>query len=564
MAPVMPSKLRDSIAAVLNQQMLDPEYFEMDNGHEKDLISDGEIKKKEQKDVELDKRIQALRKKNEALIRRYQEIEEDRKNAEKEGMAITSRKPKQESLTITITKEPNEKRSVSETRKSSSDNEEEGHKFTFSMVNEMQLEITMDRKVKGRQVAKKKVDQDCLQSTKDSSGLSMEEVDHLFTYGRGRRMQIAVTLEKAGHVVNKKLDQDYLHEKKDTSGLSVEQVDQVFAYGRGRRMQLAVAAEKEQKSDGTLKDGVKKSVSRDQNKVLEEKCDTVNSDSTLTMAERERAEYLQWKKEREKIDLERIARHKNSRGEWRRAWDAHKTENMFENDSKQEDRVCIRKGDWGNRKFPNRRSVTDNKGAEKPVSVNEDVTNIVPAIGSAAKGTDRLTGRAQRWGSAEGSDSPYLLDELSTQGGPDFGETQKHSQLPFMERKCSSLENHDPIRQQRASGDKEKITSGSLKLGSCYVDSPLKKKTYPDCGKTESLEDEWYLPLQLKQEEKYCSGLPSVGIDTIEYLSVFNSDSEAVSVANLKDEQTLLVKEANQHLGDKSRDRHNKTQVGCF
>ncbi|XP_077645253.1 coiled-coil domain-containing protein 9 [Lonchura striata] len=38
-----------------------------------------------EKDAELDRRIAALRRKNEALVRRYQEIEEDRRRAEREG-----------------------------------------------------------------------------------------------------------------------------------------------------------------------------------------------------------------------------------------------------------------------------------------------------------------------------------------------------------------------------------------------------------------------------------------------------------------------------------------------
>lgn len=49
-----------------------------------------DLKSKEEKDAELDKKIEALRRKNEALIRRYQEIEEDRKKAELEGVAVTA------------------------------------------------------------------------------------------------------------------------------------------------------------------------------------------------------------------------------------------------------------------------------------------------------------------------------------------------------------------------------------------------------------------------------------------------------------------------------------------
>ncbi|KFP30849.1 Uncharacterized protein C15orf52, partial [Colius striatus] len=119
---------------------------------------------KEQKDVELDKKILALRKKNEALIRRYQEIEEDKKRAEQEGMAVTSRRPKQDGLTITITKAHNDKRVVSEKWRNPSptspgfgigseeeeEEEEADHMFTFRMGKRMQLAVTMDNKAKKR------------------------------------------------------------------------------------------------------------------------------------------------------------------------------------------------------------------------------------------------------------------------------------------------------------------------------------------------------------------------------------------------------------------------------
>lgn len=88
-------------------------------------------KKDHERDLELDKKIEALRRKNEALMKRYkvsveesedesllcslpihlafapcciQEVEEDKKRAEEEGMALQSRKGKAEDLTITISK----------------------------------------------------------------------------------------------------------------------------------------------------------------------------------------------------------------------------------------------------------------------------------------------------------------------------------------------------------------------------------------------------------------------------------------------------------------------------
>ncbi|NXL40903.1 CCDC9 protein, partial [Glaucidium brasilianum] len=52
-------------------------------------------------------------------------------------------------------------------------------------------------------------------------------------------------------------------------------------------------------------------------------------DMTLSMTGRERAEYVRWKKEREQIDRERLARHRKPTGQWRREWDAEKSDSMY-------------------------------------------------------------------------------------------------------------------------------------------------------------------------------------------------------------------------------------------
>jgi hypothetical protein len=48
---------------------------------------------------------------------------------------------------------------------------------------------------------------------------------------------------------------------------------------------------------------------------------------TVTMTGVERSQYEEWKAERQKVDQERLERHKNSSGEWRRAWDHDKNYN---------------------------------------------------------------------------------------------------------------------------------------------------------------------------------------------------------------------------------------------
>ncbi|KFQ03855.1 Uncharacterized protein C15orf52, partial [Haliaeetus albicilla] len=216
---------------------------------------------KEQKDVELDKKILALRKKNEALIRRYQEIEEDKKRAEQEGMAVTSRRPKQDGLTITITKAHNDKRVVSEKWGSPCP-----ASSGFGIGSEEEEEE--------------------------------EEADHMFTFRMGKRMQLAVTMDnKAKETQHSEvlLTHPILSR---ASGLSVRNAPSA-SLAQAERMQIAITMDnKEKKSPG---------------------------DVSFPMTGRERSEYIRWKKERDQIDLERLARHKNAKGEWRRAWDVEKS-----------------------------------------------------------------------------------------------------------------------------------------------------------------------------------------------------------------------------------------------
>ncbi|NXX29717.1 CCD9B protein, partial [Nicator chloris] len=208
---------------------------------------------KEQKDVELDKKILALRKKNEALIRRYQEIEEDKKRAEQEGMAVTSRRPKQDGLTITITKAHNDKRVVSEKWGSPCPTSP-----GFGIGSEEEEEE--------------------------------EEADHMFTFRMGKRMQLAVTMDNKAKV-SREEDCSYTAASSLTKGL-------LFCLSLEHSVQCATSKGNIQKSPGDL---------------------------SFPMTGQEHSEYIRWKRERDQIDLERLARHKNAKGEWRRAWDVEKS-----------------------------------------------------------------------------------------------------------------------------------------------------------------------------------------------------------------------------------------------
>uniref|UniRef100_A0A8C5R6F8 Uncharacterized protein n=1 Tax=Leptobrachium leishanense TaxID=445787 RepID=A0A8C5R6F8_9ANUR len=489
---VWESLIRRGGGGAARDKRLDPEYLAMDNGHQKDSISDGEIRKRDKKDIELDKRIQALKKKNKALMRRHLEIEEDRKNAERGGLEMF-RKPTQESLTITITKSPNEKRTVSKSRKNPGDTGEEEPGITISVANKMQLEVTMDNKFKGKQVPAKKGNQDYLQVTKDFSELNMEQVDHLFTCGRGRQMQIVVTVDQMD---NKTWNPECIPVPKYLSDLSMEEVDYLLTYGRGRRMQIAVATENVGaiKRDELSGNGRKKAVIKEQKKALEEEVET---DLPLTAAEQEHIEYREWKKERAKIDRDRVARQKNARGEWKRAWDVDKTDYMIQKDPKPDDCLCTKKVFLG----------TENSN----LMVNKDAVKTLTAVSSNARGRDRLTGRAQRWGSVDEQDSTYHLDEILTQ-------------VPFIEGKCR-MKPYLP-KPQRKLDDKEKIVCGSLSSGAGVHASPLDKNRRVGYGDGESIEEKWSIPLEEKPFGEYYSGLNAEGIEAIEYLSVLSNDRQ--------------------------------------
>nr|XP_056707850.1 coiled-coil domain-containing protein 9B [Euleptes europaea] len=349
-------------------------------------VDDAVLQKKEQKDVELDKKIIALRKKNEALMRRYQEIEEDRKRAEQEGMAVTSRRPRSDGLTITITKAHNEKRVVSEKRGSScsaassfgigseeeEDDEEADHLFTFRMGKRMQLAVTMDNKAKGKRIVSEKLGSQCLGSPGEAPDISEEEMDQLVAFRRGRRMQIAITMDNKSKVQEKRT----VERRKSEGDNHSENV-----LGRKER------GKSPQKSPG---------------------------DKGCTLSGRERSEYMRWKKERDQIDLERLARHKNARGEWRRAWDIEKSECLFEDTKDEElglDGVHSKKGARNIRKSQLRSLPSEGKsGGPHRMGTSESASRALPVMSSKARGKDRLTGRARRLDAKEAEELSFVKD----------------------------------------------------------------------------------------------------------------------------------------------------------
>ncbi|XP_008115042.2 coiled-coil domain-containing protein 9B isoform X2 [Anolis carolinensis] len=326
----------------------------MSKMHRSDVtVDDAVLRKKEQKDVELDKKIIALRKKNEALMRRYQEkrvVNEKWGNSPASGFTVGSEEE---------------------------EDEEGDHLFTFRMGKRVQLAVTMDNKSKGKRVVSEKRGPESLVSPGEGPDISEEEMDQLVSFRRGRRMQIAITMDNKGRV-----DEKRPMERRWSEG-DKHAVSGVIRKERGKSPQ---------KSPG---------------------------DKSRTLTGRERSEYMRWKKEREQIDLERLARHKNARGEWRRAWDVEKSDCMFE-DTKDGGPALegphSKKGGRNARKSQHRSLPSEGKvGGQHRRSTSESASRTLPFMSSKAKGKDRLTGRARRWDAKEGEEMSFGKDELDNQ-----------------------------------------------------------------------------------------------------------------------------------------------------
>nr|XP_033807675.1 coiled-coil domain-containing protein 9B isoform X2 [Geotrypetes seraphini] len=400
-----------------------------------------ELRKKEQKDVELDKKIKSLRKKNEALIKRYKEIEEDKRNAEQEGMAVTTRKQKQDNFTITVTKYPKEKRIVSEKWVSNClpvpgfpldiEAEEEVEIDQMQMGKKIQLAVTMDN---GKRTVSEKWNSECLPNSKEIPALTKEDVDKLFTFGRGRRMQIAISMdnkaklearmneEKKKYVTAKHSEQEL--SKKSTRIISSDPQKQGISTSQIESRSFGYKSEDKECKIQLLKS---------------------TEDLALTMTGQERFQYIQWKKEREKIDLERLARHKNSKGEWRRPWDLEKMGKIFEGRSANEGEPIadglIGKRGGSTRKCNYKPLQVNGRGeGQHNLSAVESVSRVVPAKSSKAKGKDRLTGRARRWDGKDDKTASCTVDGSPAQELPELEKLKaEHSSDGKLEHDSSVL-----------------------------------------------------------------------------------------------------------------------------
>ncbi|XP_005857900.1 PREDICTED: coiled-coil domain-containing protein 9 isoform X2 [Myotis brandtii] len=297
-----------------------------------------DLKSKEEKDAELDKRIEALRRKNEALIRRYQEIEEDRKKAELEGVAVTAprkgRSLEKENVAVDVEKNqgpfrraPGTPRPPGTSRGGGRTPPQQGGRAGMGRASRTWEDSPGEqprggaggRGRRGRGRGSPHVSGAGDTSAADRKSKEWEE----------RRKQ---NIEK----MNEEMEKIAEYERNQREGVLEPNPVRNFLDDPRRRSGPLEEPERDRR-EGSRRHGRNWGGS-DFERVrcgLEQERQGRRaglggaSDMTLSMTGRERSEYLRWKQEREKIDQERLQRHRKPTGQWRREWDAEKTEGMF-------------------------------------------------------------------------------------------------------------------------------------------------------------------------------------------------------------------------------------------
>uniref|UniRef100_A0A3Q3F585 Coiled-coil domain containing 9 n=1 Tax=Labrus bergylta TaxID=56723 RepID=A0A3Q3F585_9LABR len=315
-----------------------------------------DLKTKEEKDAELDRRIEALRKKNEALVKRYQEIEEDKKKAEQEGIAVTTpRKPrphepetdrrKTEKENFTVTVDLSKLPGRSERRaKRSERRAQQPHRRTGS-----------GRMGRGGQRGGRQERREWEPRTpRDGEPGEPGGGGGGGPGGRGERGEGEGGSGGSGGVTPGGTDRkskEWEEKRRQNIEKMNEEMEKIAEYERGQRQdgdkpirnflddpRRSGPAPDIDRKEGSRRhvrnwggldfDNVKTGSELEKEWTSRRPGPKGSMDMTMSMTGRERAEYLRWKKEREQIDEERLARHRNATGQWRREWDAQKTDNM--------------------------------------------------------------------------------------------------------------------------------------------------------------------------------------------------------------------------------------------
>ncbi|XP_077064406.1 coiled-coil domain-containing protein 9 isoform X4 [Siphateles boraxobius] len=468
-----------------------------------------DLKTKEEKDAELDKRIEALRKKNEALVKRYQEIEEDKKKAEQEGIAVTTtrkarphepeserRKTEKEnfSVTVDLSKPAGDKRLVNDRKPAGNrgdqgpEEEESGWPRCESPPNRTGSgRLSRGGHRGGRREPRPNKGEPWpeRQPQDGEGGEGPPRIEHSFRAGRrggrggtqgggrggtqgGGR---GGTQGGSGSGSDRK-SKEWEEKRRQNIEKMNEEMEKIAEYERGQKAE----GEKnpirnfldDPRRSGPIPDIDRKEGSRrhvrnwggvDFDNVKTgtevEKEWTQNRrpsgrgsvDMTLSMTGRERAEYLRWKKEREQIDEERLARHRNATGQWKREWDAQKTETMFKEDSAV--------AGEGTQEQSNRRE--DSKRPPKAPTFGEFLGQGKPRQGGRGRGMGRGQGKS------------YSMHDNRWEGENEEEKGRKEEQEKETYEKDKGKEN---------------------KNEDCTLKAPLSDKK-SDGGLAEEDEDEW-------------------------------------------------------------------------
>ncbi|NXK00357.1 CCDC9 protein, partial [Corythaixoides concolor] len=335
-----------------------------------------DLRSKEEKDAELDKRIEALRKKNEALIKRYQEIEEDRKKAEQEGIAVTALRrarpldaeperrwvDKDLSVTLQVVVSPGDKKPSgipkpgrgtaprgsgrAGTRHSGRSPRGDHPPDPFWEGGDdvaLGERSSRGRRPRSRGAAGTAMGGDTGPDRKSKVGVFWELSGVLGVFGNLQRQLLSPHQEweerrrQNIEKMNEEMEKIAEYERNQRDGLHEKNPVRNFLDDPRRSGPFQDSDRKEgsrrhvRNWGGADFDKVKAGMERE--KTWQGPVPGSSLDMTLSMTGRERAEYVRWKKEREQIDQERLARHRKPTGQWRREWDAEKSDNMFKDGS---------------------------------------------------------------------------------------------------------------------------------------------------------------------------------------------------------------------------------------
>nr|XP_055052635.1 coiled-coil domain-containing protein 9 isoform X2 [Misgurnus anguillicaudatus] len=475
-----------------------------------------DLKTKEEKDAELDKRIEALRKKNEALVKRYQEIQEDKKKAEQEGVAITTaRKPRphepdserkkteKENFTVTVdlSKPAGEKRVMNDRKSSSNSGDhgvEEGHfgrpqgESPSNRTGSGRLSRGCYRGVR-REPRPNKGEPWPDRQSQDNEGGDGPSLTERSSRG-GRRGGRGGGIPPQGGTGSDRKSKEWEEKRRQNIEKMNEEMEKIAEYERGQRAEREKNPTRnfldDPRRSGPVPDTDRKEGSRrhvrnwggvdfDSVKTgAEVEREWTNRrpsgrgsvDMTLSMTGRERAEYLRWKKEREQIDEERLARHRNATGQWRREWDAQKTDTMFKEDSAV--------AGEGTPDQSNRRARGRNANAQQRSGPSEDNKRPPkePTFGDfLGQGKPRQEGRGRGKGRGQGKN--YSMHDNRWEGDHEEEKGRKEEQEKETEGK-----------------DKEKEKE--------KVKAPSSEKQTDDGGHAEEDDDEWEDASDGEEEEE--------------------------------------------------------------